>query len=354
MMKKNQHASLLSPLAVIFALTLLPGVTGIAVAQDPPPNTTAPPNTTTPQNTTTPPNNTATPPKAPPKPALLPALPFVSNFHFWKGLMMVDTISTGNTPAQFILATGLNVNAVMPEDVPRLQIEVKDTKVHVTALDNTADAKQGQIKTITFGLHKEENIPAAVVDMMSLLSNTTPIDPPTGWLGAPFLSSFMLTLDFRNHQVIFDKPEAPFPKEVGVAVPIKVKEGRIYVKVTIPGAKSFDALVDTGAVGTFIPTEAATKLKLKATDFIPIVRHDGKPSKIGRALVAKFALGKLEMRGVQVAYYTKDATSVPNPDFAVIGMDLLRRYRVMISYKKQMMFFAPLNPMTPDQNSLNP
>ena len=334
-MKNRKFLTRLSPLMTLCVLAILP-MGGYTVSAQTPPT-----------------GKPAVPPKVEPTVPKAAQFPFTVNYRPWKGLMLVDAISTGNTPAQFVIATGLNVNTVTPDDAARLQMTIQETKVRVTALDNVTEAKQGQIKAITFGLHKEENIPAAIVDVAALLSRFPQPDAPAGWLGAPFLSAFNVTLDFRNHAVIFDKPTAPFPKEVGILVPIKVKEGRIYAKISIPGTKPFEALIDTGAVGTLIPTEIATKLKLKATDTIAIVRPDGKPGKIARALVPKFSLGKLEMRGIHVAYYPADAPG-SDPNFAVIGLDILRRYRVTISYSKQQMFFGPLISANPTEDPLNP
>ncbi len=284
------------------------------------------------------------------KPATGPAviLPMILSYRPWKGLIVIDALVNGNNPSRFVIATGLNMSTVAPDEVTRLQLAPSDIKAHVAVLDSTADAPTANIKQLRLGPGIIHDIPVAQVNLISLLSKDLQGDAPTCWLGYNFLSHYMVTFDFESHAVILNKPDAPFSKERGTIVPFKLKDGKPMVKVTMTGGGTFDAIVDTGSVGTLIPATIAQKITSKKLDHTPKTTIDIANGKMARMMAPSIGIGKSELKSLMVIYYGTNAPATTDKTMAVIGMDFLRHFRVAISYSKLQIQILPL------QSAVNP
>jgi hypothetical protein len=280
-----------------------------------------------------------------PKPAVKGngLLPMTIPFRPWKGLITLVGLANGNNPATFIVSSGLNMSTVSPEDAIRLQLTTSQTKTHVAVLDASADAPTASILNLRLGAGMLHNINVAQVNLIGLLTRDSIPDAPTCWLGTSWLSGYQVTLDFETHTVTLDIKTAPFKKPTGIIVPFKLVNGRPVVKVTVAGGGSFDAVVDTGEIGTLIPGAVALKVKSKKLDKnTPKTGVDIGAGRMGRMVLPKISVGKAELKNLMVAYYGDAAPSAADKTMAIIGLDFLRRFRVTFSYaKSQMELLAP-------------
>lgn len=280
----------------------------------------------------------ASPVKVAPEAVLPVSLPMQT----WNRLPVVDVGVNTSLIERFVVDTGLNANVVRTDAVTRLQLSALPSKVRVSVLDTSCESPEAQIKTLKLrGLQLQE-VPVATADVPALLSLQPHPDAPTGWLGGPFLSAFQITFDFAAHSLTLDKPQTTLHKaREAVTVPLVIKEGRPFVKVSIPGAKPFLALVDTGSPGTLIPTEIAEKLKIKPLKIEPFKRPDGKEGKAALIVVPKLNVGKAEWKGGQVASLTADSPKEFDHTLATLGLNFLTRYKVTLNYARQQMTLTP-------------
>jgi predicted aspartyl protease len=270
-------------------------------------------------------------------------LPMTIMFRPWQGLITIYGLANGNNPANFIVATGLNMSTVSPEDAIRLQLTTSESKAHVALLDASTEAPTASILNLRIGAGILHNIKVAQVNLITLLTHQPVPDAPSCWLGTNWLSDYQVTIDFGTHNMILNSKAAPFPKPSGIIVPFKLKDGRPIVKVNVPGGGSYDAVVDTGMMGTLVPSDIALKVKSKKLDKkTPKVGVDIASGKMGRMVVPRISIGKAELKNLMVAYYGPAAPATANKSLGIIGLDFLRRFRVTISYaKSQMQLFAP-------------
>jgi predicted aspartyl protease len=191
-----------------------------------------------------------------------------------------------------------------------------------------------------------ENMPAAMLDVSALLSNTPHPEAPPGWLGSPFLSAFQINIDFGSHILMLNPPSTRLPVAKGtIVVPVTLRDGRIWANVTAPGAGTFSALIDTGAVGTLLPGAIADKLKLKS-DKSSMIRANGKEGKAYTAIAPHLRIGKAEIKDVPVVFLDKDVPAGFDRGLGVLGMDFLSHFKVTISYAQKKMALIPVSPTT--------
>ena len=174
------------------------------------------------------------------------------------------------------------------------------------------------------------------------------MDAPEIWLGTPFLSAYQVTFDFTAHTMLLERPDARLPKGKGaVTLPIEMRDGHIFTKVSIPKAGTFSALIDTGAMGTLIPSAIAAKLKSVPTKTFDIKRPGGKQVKACLVMLPKMQAGSLEQEQVPALYFEKQAGETANADqtvdhtLAVLGHDFLRRYKVTLNFTRKKMVLIP-------------
>lgn len=276
-----------------------------------------------------------------PKNALLPATTF---YRLWNGLIVIEAPVNGKDSVGFVLDTGLNVNAFDPAAGQGLQVTALNKPVRVDAVHSRGEGSEGQLKSLRIGALILDNVPVALLNFSALLSNTPHPDAPPGWLGWPFLSAFQVTIDFGSRSVVLNPPQDPLPSTRGTTiVPIKVREGHIWVKVTIPGARTFDALVDTGTVGTLLPGDVGDKLKLKPLDTM-VIHTKGKEGKANLIQVPQIRVGKAEVKQADAVYLAAGTPAGLDRNLGILGIDFLSHFRVTIDYAKQKMALAPLLP----------
>jgi hypothetical protein len=267
-------------------------------------------------------------------------LPVALNLRAWLGLP-TTAVNVNGSIEQLGISTGLNANTLSPATVTRLQIPEGKTRVRVNILDREADALETVLKTVQFGLLKLENMPVAQVDVVSLLSRAPHPDAPTGWLGLPFLSAFTVTLDMSRRTCVLDKPQGKMPSGA-IVVPMILREGRLFVSMTLPKSKPFPALLDTSAVLTLIPASVGEKLKLPSVEVVKLGGTAGKEVKATLIQAPTVAVGKAECKAMRVAYLSAEASPGFDRDTAVLGLDFLSRYRVVLNFTAKKVAFLPL------------
>ncbi len=281
-------------------------------------------------------------------PILLPAsptLPVSLNLRSWRGLPTADILVNGIFE-RFGLDTGLNANTITPAAMMRLQIPEGKTKVRVNILDRETEPTETAWKTLQIGLLKLENVPAAQLDVIALLSRTPHPDAPIAWLGTPFLAAFQVTFDLSHHVCTLEKPGAKLPGGAMV-VPMTLRNGQIFVSVTLPKSKPFLALLDTSTVLTLIPAAVGEKLKLPALETAKLSGAGGKEVKAMLIQVPQIKVGQAEAQAMRVAYLSDDASPGFDRTTAVLGLDFLSRFKIVLNFAAKKVAFVPLTSPEP-------
>lgn len=282
-------------------------------------------------------------PIAVPESTLLPAtLPFQDTAIQWGKIPIVTISLEASRQERAAIATGLNAIVVSPETSARLKLATVDGRVKVDALNTSTMASQAEVKSLRSSTLDLPRLVFAVADVPAMLSPHPPLDAPAFWLGTPFLSAFQMTLDPKTKSVILNKSTAPLVQGRGASVvPLIVRDHRPYVQVSIPGAKSFVALIDTCSPGTVIPTAAGEQLKIKPVSVVSFSRIDGKPAKAAFIDVPRFSVGKAEWKSGRVAYLTSESSKEYDRTFAVIGMDFISKFKLTIDYARSKVSLSP-------------
>jgi hypothetical protein len=286
--------------------------------------------------------------KAPAAPAFTLAkttlLPCNLPFQIWNGLMTVDAVIGASGTQRFVLDPGLEACTLMPRAAQLVTSAPAGEQARFTIYDQVHTAPLAHLPQLQINSIRVEQLPVGMIDVLGLLSPVSArrLDAPTGWLGATFFSAFQTTYYFDEHSVLLERLDAPLPKgKDKISIPIQIQDGRVMLKLSIPGAKPFLALFSTCSPVTMIPTAAAQQAKLKAAETLTIAQPGGKSAKLGHVVLPKLNLGRISLESVNAAYVAPDAPAEMSRNMAMIGVDLMRHYQVTINYARHVMILTP-------------
>lgn len=287
------------------------------------------------------PNKTETPPA----PSTTP-LPTTIPFSFWRGVPAVEAHLQGEAGEEFfVLSTGFNGFTIHPEVLTKHHLTPQAEKTRVVLLDHSLEANTTLLKSLNIGTAHLDSVTANVVDVNTQISHklATKQQAPSGWMGTPVLSKFQVTLDSSNRTVTLEDPKSPLPKTPETYIlPFTLKEGRILLKVEVEGAKPFQAILDTGTVGTLIPTTVGSTLRTTGQKLLPIRNATGKLGQVIQNRAPKLRVGEIEMQSVGVLYISPDSPPEFDRNIAILGMNFLRYFKVTINYTKLRLALTPI------------
>ncbi len=282
-------------------------------------------------------------------PVLLPdvTLPVTMNFQTWNNVVMLVDVLIDGKLQKGALNTGLSGCAITPTHAAALKLVALPSQITITTLNETRVVPQVTLDKVQFNAARIGSLRVGVLDVSELYSGLPQPDAPSLWLGMSFLSAFQVTFDYPGSIITLSRPGAMLPKTKGaVTLPIQIRNGHIYTRVTIPNAGSFDALIDTGTLGTMIPASVGAKIKGAAVKTLLIKRPGGRQAKAMQITVPKIQIGKLEQEQVPVLFMeaVKNDKAGSDSGLAVLGVDFLRRYAVTINCARRKMALVPPAP----------
>jgi len=272
-------------------------------------------------------------------------LPIMVPFSLWNGLAVVEGSVAGTSGERFLLATGTNACTLSPAAWERTRLTAEPETVRVDLFDSALVATEAQTTSVQLNLLKLDKVRFAKLDACGAISRSNPPDAPQVWLGTPFFLAFQVTFDFSTRNILLNAPQAPLPKIPGtVVVPLTLRDGRLWVKASVPGAKPFTALVDTGTNGTLIPGELAAKLPGQPLRTFTLTLPNGKEAKAGLVTLPKLSVGRAEVENVRAVFLAADAPAEFDRSLAILGMDFLSHFKVTLNYARKQLALAPLSP----------
>ncbi|NRA01725.1 MAG: aspartyl protease family protein [Myxococcales bacterium] len=178
-------------------------------------------------------------------------------------------------------------------------------------------------------------------------------------LGGRFLENFVVGIDFGARRVRFLDPGVHRVGDEGSGnseervIDLRISEARPYAELRV-GEESVWALVDTGADATLILSEeAARKLKIAIDPDAERVRMR---NVLGtqvtlRQRLARAQLGPFELENIELQISLADESSVRVERWlqgeAIIGVQLLEKFRVRIDYPRAKLGLSPTRPARP-------
>lgn len=280
------------------------------------------------------PGKANTPPTATVSYTILPTRP-------WNGLLTIQA-RVKETSIAAALCTGMSESVVIPRAQETLGLKPTDEKRTVHAFDEEATGPAATLSGLKLQALAVPDVRVALIDALKWFTSFPLPDAPALWLGSDFLSRYQVMFDFPAKAVRFYPPDSPLPGGKGsVAVPLEMREGRPWVRVSVPHLPAFWALVDTGTVGTLIPAEVGEKLKLQALKTLPVTRADGQKAQVRLAVLPKLSVGKAEQEEVPTLFLADKAPVGFHREMAILGRDFLNRYKVTLDYTKLKMVLQP-------------
>jgi clan AA aspartic protease (TIGR02281 family) len=246
-------------------------------------------------------------------------------------VMLVDTGSPGNY---------LTMTATLKRELP-LRVTMKQIQgVSGKSRLYTARLKDFSVGTISSPGRKE-------LPVIKSMASTPGFD---AIIGAPFLLQADLEVDLRAKQIKFfrgqdcDHTPLNYWEESATELPFARARGQSpnpHFKVLING-KEVDAIIDTGASGTVMTLEAATRIGIDVK--APGTRPLGTDSGIGTRRVARW---NVPVKSVQIGDETIgnvhlgviDSQSEYTPDL-LLGQDFLRAHHVLFAMSQQKLYIA--------------
>ncbi len=279
-------------------------------------------------------------------------MPDLIPFSVENGLIIVKAVVGDGLAESAIIDTGLPTCFIGPEYAAKRAMKptgLRDAQI----LDRSVRVVGVPVQSVRINRVVISTVAFNMFDLFKHLSATPPKDAPLVWIGSSALAALSLTIDPQLQRLMLRPAGAPLPPNSTV-VPFELKDGRIWIDVKVNGKKSFSALVDTGSVGTLLPASVAKALTLIPAATMPITHPDGKEGKVSAVELADLAIGGLKVTDVQAIYIEQGSKDGFDPEFGIIGNDVLLRYRITIDYAQKKIAFEKLAAPKTDQKIAGP
>ena len=270
-------------------------------------------------------------------------------FRNWHGLPVVmGRLGSLEHLSPLVIATTLDACTITPQAVKEAGLSTMKNRVTLHLPDQSDTGPLLNIPHLQIGAITLTNLAAVESNTMALLSafQATRPDAPMGWLGAPFLVNYQIGFYGSQNVLVLEPSSDPLPHGKGIVItPMEKGNSEPQVKVDIPGAAPFLALLDTTFPLTIIPAEAALKAKLKVTRMMPVHTAAGQVGFLAMGQVPRISIGKASAQSLTVAWIPPSpGGKTVNQPAPRLGRNFLDRFQITISYAKRKVAFQPNPP----------
>jgi predicted aspartyl protease len=253
------------------------------------------------------------------------------------GLLSID-VSLNNLSATLVVDIGSDRSVLEATTVERLHLPIE---------------RKARSLTVFGGIRTNEFVQVDAMQVGGLRQPQEFAVPPEtfessadGMLGADFLGNYMLDFDFTASTLRLYSPEtcSRLPGSV-VAVPMLKDLGRhVRVPVTLAG-KTIAAVLDTGAERSILPLEVAEEvfgLKMANLKKRSVAANGGFAQDTYTYAFGSLGIGGSPViEGVEVEIWPQGGRSRSRRPM-LVGLDILQRFELGISYKDEMVYLIPV------------
>lgn len=267
-------------------------------------------------------------------------LPQAVPFELRNGLIVLKVAIGNGLLLDAVLSTGLPLCVVSTSIAQKNSFYAEGMR-EIPVLHGVLRVPGTSPKELRIGGLRLSQVGCAVCDLWPHISAQTMPDLPEVWLGNSALAALRVSIDPVKKEILFDSPARPLPSRA-VVVPFELKDGRMWVEAKANGKVKFSAILDTSVRGTLLPATKARVMNLTTGETVRGRLPGGKEFTATLALVEELALGTLKVKNVPALYITESNDPRLNVEQAIIGNDVLLRYRVTIDYRQRKMAFEEL------------
>lgn len=249
---------------------------------------------------------------------------------------------------RFLVDSGAAVTAVSRELAAELAIASEEA-VDIAGIGGGATAQASLFPPFELGSHRLGGVRGVVLDLKSLSTSLgTSID---GVLGVSAFARFAVTWDFeRGTLELAESRDAQPSGPRGTRVPFTMAGGLVFAPVRVDGGDASDFVVDTGSWRTFLSATLAGGVSNppdRRLPGIPYAGIDGRQVSTDALRLRSLEIGGLVVsRPIVLAPSPTDAGShalgVMTRDRGVLGLDVLRRFRLTLDFPRQEMLLEPV------------
>ena len=199
--------------------------------------------------------------------------------------------------------------------------------------------QRGTLKSFRLGDVALSDADAGITDVPDQMSHVLgrPIDAVVGW---NFLRTRTIRINYPARQV--DLTAAPGPERSAIPFDVTPKRRVITVKMEVNGKGPFVFVVDTGANGTLISTEAAERAGVTSGGANTAPKGvNGAAVHATRGSLSTLTLGGMAhgaVKPVIVDYLPKLSAAAGAPIDGILGADVLSRGELTIDYSRSMLW----------------
>ena len=269
-------------------------------------------------------------------------------------------VSINGIPKLFLLDTGGDISQISGEVAQELGIPLQDTNIKMLDLYGHASSKVARLEKFGIGRQNGENIHIVVQPNPDFGKGTRYV----GLLAPDLISRFDVDIDFGTYKMnLFSPDHCPghvvYWQHAALAVtPMTFHNRHIRLPVTVDG-KKLTAEIDTGAPGTTMRADAATRL----FDIVPetpgnvplnsqgmaaafgrvfsTLDFEGVAVKNAHVVIIPNLIGKKDPNnGFRTDTRTKMRDDPDDPADMLIGMDILKKLHLYIAFGENKLYIS--------------
>src|SRR5438128_668347 len=265
-------------------------------------------------------------------------------FEFVSGRILFSARVNDSRAVTLMLDTGYSINMLSRELVESLQLKRAG---HITIVGIAGEERTELFEGVKFDLAGSAYSPHRVAALPAgYQSHWRKRD---GVLGAGFFKRFVVEIDPGSQKILLHEPQTSRYTREGDVIPLKLKqttpivEGAVLLpdREPVPGRFEIDTGCDGGlCLGSdFVETNHLVKSAGKMKSSGRRGLGGEARTKIGR--VPKFRLGS-QVIGKPLTNFFLEGSPVDEGLAGHIGMEVLRRFRVIFDYSRERMILEPV------------